>query len=340
MRTLPNPKESIRLLIIILVFFAIVAVCGSYFTSMPGTSFKGYLPPPSQEEKELADTLRSHVEYLANTIGHRNLRVSGSLELSANYISKVLHKAGYKARFLPFEMDNLEVNNIEAELRGKAKDKEIVVIGAHYDTAYGTKGANDNASGVAALLELANRFKDRSPDRTIKFLFFANEEPPYFHTRVMGSYIYALELRERNTNVTAMLSLETIGYYSDNPGSQLYPFPMSLLYPDTGDFIGFVGNVKSSALVKNAIGAFRRSVDFPSEGAAVPGFMPGVDWSDHWGFWQNGYPGIMVTDTAPYRYMHYHTYEDTPEKLDYLRMARVVKGLEGVIDELANKQKY
>ena len=132
-----------------------------------------------------------------------------------------------------------------------------------------------------------------------------------------------------------MLSLETIGYYSDEAGSQSYPFPMNLVYPDTGNFIGFVGNMGSQALVRRSIRAFREAVDFPSEGAAVPGFLPGVDWSDHWGFWQNGYPGIMVTDTAPYRYEHYHTYGDTPDKLDYGRMARVVTGLKATIDKLA-----
>jgi Zn-dependent M28 family amino/carboxypeptidase len=303
---------------------------------MPGSSYMGELKPLSADEYALAEALKEHVEQLSENIGHRNLEVSGSLELSASYISRVLRDAGYEVRLLPYEMNNLKIYNIEVELKGSVKHDEIVVIGAHYDTAHGTKGANDNASGVAAAIELARNMKNSHTERTIKFVLFVNEEPPYFQTGVMGSYVYAKELREQQANVTAMLSLETIGYYSDKPGSQLYPFPMSLLYPDTGNFIGFVGNVSSHPLVRKSVRAFRRSVDFPSEGAAVPGLLPGVDWSDHWGFWQNGYPGIMVTDTAPYRYMHYHTYEDTPEKLDYPRMARVVKGLEGVIEELAS----
>ena len=336
MRIFPDAKETKRLLLIVLGLLTITAGCAGCFTSMPGKSFKGDLPSPSSKEKVLAENLRAHVEYLAGDIGLRNLEVSGSLELSANYISKVMRNAGYEVRLLPFEMDDLEVCNIEAELKGNANNDEIVIVGAHYDTAMGTKGANDNASGVAALLELARAMRDKNTDRTIKFVFFVNEEPPYFHTGTMGSYRYAFGLKEQETNVTAMLSLETIGYYSDRPGSQFYPFPMNLLYPDKGNFIAFVGNMGSRSLVRESVKAFRSSVDFPSEGAAVPGFLPGVDWSDHWGFWQNGYPGIMVSDTALYRYSHYHTYEDTPEKLDYLRMAYVVKGLEGVIEKLAS----
>jgi len=337
MKTLQNPKGARPLLLITLTLLALTAGPAGCFTSMPGKSFKGDMPSPNLKEKILADSLRAHVEYLAERIGRRNLEVSGSLELTVNYISRELREAGYEVRLLPFEMNSLEVCNIEAEQRGNAIHDEIVVIGAHYDTANGTKGANDNASGVAAALEIAKALRDDNTGRTIKFVFFVNEEPPYFQTGVMGSYVYAMGLREQEANVVAMLSLETLGYYSDTPGSQTYPFPMSLLYPDTGDFIAFVGNVGSRSLVRKSIKAFRQSVDFPSEGAAVPGFLPGVGWSDHWGFWRNGYPGIMVTDTAPYRYSHYHTYEDTPEKLDYVRMARVVMGLEGAVRRLASR---
>jgi hypothetical protein len=147
----------------------------------------------------------------------------------------------------------------------------------------------------------------------------------------MGSVRYARRCRQRDEQIVAMLSLETIGYYSDAPGSQQYPFPFGLLYPSEGNFIGFVGNVSSGDLVRTAIGAFRQHARFPSEGAAVPASIQGVGWSDHWSFWQVGYPGIMVTDTAPFRYPHYHRREDTPDKVDYARMARVVAGLEHVV---------
>ncbi len=164
---------------------------------------------------------------------------------------------------------------------------------------------------------------------------FANEEPPYFQTPAMGSVVYARRCRERGEQVVAMLSLETIGFYSDQPGSQHYPVPFGLLYPSTGDFVGFVGNTASRALVREAIGVFRASARFPSEGVAAPGALPGVGWSDHWAFWQEGYPAVMITDTAPFRNPDYHTRRDTPERLSYAPMARVVAGLERVVEALA-----
>jgi hypothetical protein len=147
--------------------------------------------------------------------------------------------------------------------------------------------------------------------------------------------VYARRARQRNERIVAMLSLETVGYYSDAPQSQHYPFPLSWFYPSTGDFIGFVGNIGSRQLVRRALGAFRRTTPFPSEGAALPGGMTGVDWSDQWSFWHEGYPALMVTDTALYRYKHYHGQRDTPDKLDYDRLARVVTGLGRVVAELA-----
>ncbi|MCI0362486.1 MAG: M28 family peptidase, partial [Phycisphaerales bacterium] len=196
--------------------------------------------------------------------------------------------------------------------------------------------ANDNGSGVAATLALARAFAESKPDRTLRFVLFANEEPPYFQTENMGSLVYAKRCRERGENTVAMLSLETIGYYSDAPGSQTYPIkPIGWVYPTTGNFIGFVGNYNSRKLVRQAIKSFRAHAQFPSEGGALPGWIPGVGWSDHWAFWQAGYPAIMLTDTAPFRYPHYHSIHDTPDKLDYDRMARVVDGLRPVVADLA-----
>ena len=153
----------------------------------------------------------------------------------------------------------------------------------------------------------------------------------------MGSLVYAIRSRQRGENITAMLSLETIGYYSDEQGSQAYPFPFNAFYPRKGNFIGFVGNLSSRSLVRRAIGTFRQTTDFPSEGAAAPGSLTGIGWSDHWSFWQEGYRAIMITDTAPFRYIHYHEISDRPAHLDYDRMARVVSGLSNVIVELADK---
>jgi Zn-dependent M28 family amino/carboxypeptidase len=169
----------------------------------------------------------------------------------------------------------------------------------------------------------------------VRFVAFVNEEPPFFKSEAMGSLRYARRSRERGENIVAMVSLETIGYYSDRAGSQRYPFPLGLFYPSTGNFLAFVSDLSSRGLMHEAIAAFRRHARIPSEGLAAPAMLPGVDWSDHWAFREAGYRAVMVTDTAPYRYPHYHVAADTPDKVDYERLARVVTGLRGMLGALA-----
>jgi Zn-dependent M28 family amino/carboxypeptidase len=185
------------------------------------------------------------------------------------------------------------------------------------------------------LIELARLLeKERLP---VRFVAFANEEPPYFLGPDMGSWRWARRARERGETVRAMLSLEMLGYYRDAPGSQRYPPPLGLFYPDRADFIAFVGDLGARKLVRRSILSFRRHAKFPSQGVAAPSFIPGVTWSDHWSFRNHGFPAIMVTDTAFYRYPHYHLPSDTAEKLDYERLARVTLGLAAVIKELADE---
>jgi len=187
---------------------------------------------------------------------------------------------------------------------------------------------------VAAVIELARLIAAEKPARTLRLVAFVNEEPPFYHSDAMGSRHYARRSKERGENILAMLSLETIGYYSDWPGSQRYPFPLGFFYPSTGNFIAFVSNLSSRVLLHEAIASFRRHAGIPSEGVAAPAFIPGVDWSDHWSFWREDWAALMVTDTAPYRYPHYHSAQDTPDKVDYERLARVVTGLHGMLREL------
>jgi Zn-dependent M28 family amino/carboxypeptidase len=272
---------------------------------------------------------------LAGTIGERNLWRCDALDRAARYISAQFADAGYTPVKQPFEVAKIPVSNVEAALAGTSRAAEIVVVGAHYDTVAGCPGANDNGSGVAAVLELAQRFSRRPQPRTIRFVGFVNEEPPFFRTAHMGSVVYANAARARGDRVTAMLSLETMGYYSDEKGSQQYPAPVAALYPDVGNFIGFVANLASARLLLKARRAFQRRTRFPLQSAAVPGDVAGVGWSDHWSFWQAGYAAMMVTDTAPFRYPWYHTAEDTPDRIDYQKLAEVVDGLEAVIESLA-----
>jgi Zn-dependent M28 family amino/carboxypeptidase len=224
------------------------------------------------------------------------------------------------------------------ELYGRAHPDEIIVVGAHYDSLRGTPGANDNGSGIAALLELARLAAQKPIQKTIRFVAFVNEEPPFFQTENMGSWVYARRARQRNENISAMFSLETIGAYYQEKGSQRYPFPFGTSYPDTGDFIAFVSNLSSRRLVKKCIATFRKNATLPSEGIAAPQWMMGIAWSDQWAFWKENYPAVMVTDTAPFRYKYYHTAHDTVDKLDYESFTRAVAGLSFVLDDLSKLQ--
>jgi Zn-dependent M28 family amino/carboxypeptidase len=283
----------------------------------------------------LRERLHRHVSRLAGEIGERNVWRPAALEAAATHVEATLQELGDRAVAEPFTAAGHLVRNVWAERAGAGRAEEIVLVGAHYDSVVGSPGANDNASGVAAVLEIARLLAGHDHPRTLRFVAFVNEEPPFSFSPDMGSFHHARRARERGEKIVAMLSVETIGYYSEARGSQSYPFPLGLVYPDTADFVGFVGDTRSRQLVRRAIGSFRRHTRFPSQGAAVPGAIPGVGWSDHWSFWQAGYPGLMVTDTALFRYPAYHTAEDTPEKVDYERMARVTAGLARVVEELA-----
>jgi Zn-dependent M28 family amino/carboxypeptidase len=310
-----------------------------WMTDMPGTSHRGSLPDSETPDGEmsLAERLRAHVEMLAGTIGDRNVHNPVELAAAADYISSQFEAAGLTSTRQGYDVDGVTCDNIIAEIPGGAKADEIVVVGGHYDSVRGCPGANDNGSGVAATLALAKLLSGFSPAKTLRFVAFVNEEPPYFQTDNMGSLVYARLCKERGDQVVAMFSLETMGYYTDEENSQEYPLPFSLFYPSTGNFIAFVGNLSSKSLVNRTVELFREKAQFPSEGAAVPSFVPGAGWSDNWSFWQAGYPALMVTDTAPFRYPHYHEVEDTPDKIDYDRLARVVAGLHEVIEDLANE---
>ena len=305
---------------------------------MPGTSFRGPLPALTETQTALAEALRRDVERLAGQIGERNLHRVENLDAAAQWIDQSLSHAGYEVARQAYEVSGRTCVNLAVELGGAARAAEIVVVGAHYDTVLGCPGANDNATGVAATLALARLLAAQTSARTLRLLFFVNEEPPHFQTDQMGSWVYAKRCRLRGENIVAMLSLETIGYYRDEKGTQSYPSPLNLVYPSTGNFIAFVGNYASRRLVRQAVAAFRSHASFPSEGGALPGALPGVGWSDHWAFWQEDYPALMVTDTAPFRYPHYHQPTDTAERIDCERMARMVDGLRRVVENLVNPE--
>jgi hypothetical protein len=287
---------------------------------------------------ELAGRLRAHVTAIASK--EHNTATPLALERAATYIETTLAQAGYTPTRQEYMAGGQRVRNIEVAVGNVAKGKRpdrIFIVGAHYDSAPGAPGANDNGSGTAAVLELARMLRTMQPGAgtEVRFVFFVNEEPPWFMGEQMGSMVHAAEMKRQGQNVAAALVLETMGYYTDAPDSQKLPPGLEGRYPSTGNFIAFVGTLESSGLVREALAAFRDASDFPAEGLAAPAHTTGVTLSDHSSYNRHGYPALMITDTAFMRYPYYHTQEDTPEKITYDSMARVVTGLAKTIAALA-----
>jgi len=210
-----------------------------------------------------------------------------------------------------------------------------LIIGAHYDAHRDTPGADDNASGVAGLIELAYRFGETPPKGTVELVAYTLEEPPFFGSKEMGSYLHARETRSMETEVIGVIVLEMIGYFSDEPGSQDYPSPIfQLIYPNKGNFIGVVGKLEHRAFTKSVKAGMKGATDLPVYSVNAPAAVPGIDYSDHRNYWRFGYEAVMVTNTAFYRNKAYHTPEDTWERLDYERMAKVVIGVESAARKL------
>ncbi len=334
-----RPKSGVlrRVLPWLLRVVAALALIGTIgwwtMIRMPGRNPSGPAKLTA-DDVNLRAALKADVQKLAGDIGERNVPRYPALAAAAEFIEGSLMAAGLQPCRQTYRVEGKDCHNIEAEIKGASP--KIVLVGAHYDSVLGAPGANDNGSGVAALLALARRFATKKCDHTLRFVAFVNEEPPYFQTEQMGSLVYAKSCRQRNDSIEAMISLETIGCFSDEPNTQTYPITgLKAIYPTVGNFIGVVGNFQSRALVRKTIHVLRKDGGIPTQGAALPSIVPGVGWSDQWAFWQYGYQGIMVTDTAPFRYPHYHAATDTPDKLDYDRFTLVVKGMEKVVSELA-----
>jgi Zn-dependent M28 family amino/carboxypeptidase len=259
-----------------------------------------------------------------------------ALEAAARYIESEFVDIGYAVNRQTYLARGVESANLEVVLPGQRRPEESIVVGAHYDTVDGSPGADDNASAVAALIEIARLLAGRSPARTLKLVAFVNEEPPFFFFGQMGSQVYAQAARKRGDNIRLMISLEMLGYYRDEPGSQGYPPLFRHFHPDRGNFIAFVSNFRSGQVMRRAERAFRRQSDFPLETTATFGWIPGVAWSDHLSFWREGYRAFMCTDTAFFRNPYYHSAQDTPEKLDYPRLAQLTEALARMCVELAD----
>jgi Zn-dependent M28 family amino/carboxypeptidase len=275
------------------------------------------------------------VHTLAGEIGERHVWRPRALHAAADYIRGEFESLDYAVAPQAYEVRGVRCENLEVTIPGGARASEIVLAGAHYDTVEGSPGADDNASGVGSLIEIARLLREARPQRTVKLVAFVNEEPPFFYSGPMGSKVYAEAARRRGDDIRLMLSLEMLGCYRDEPGSQAYPPFLKWFYPGRGNFIAFVSNLRSRRALAGFTRAFRAASDFPAERLAAPALVPGVSWSDQLSFWRAGYPALMVTDTAFYRNPHYHRASDTPGRLRYPEMARVVEGLARALQALA-----
>jgi Zn-dependent M28 family amino/carboxypeptidase len=333
----PNLKKWLLQAVIYLGTVLVIAGGFLYIAvTMPGTSVPFPTSPLSPEQTALRSRLQGHVHHLSVSIGERSAGQSIKLAETADYIRQQLQSSGYIPTVRTFGDEQFV--NIEVDLYGREKRDEIIVIGAHYDTTWMTPGADDNASGIAALLEIAAAMKGKRYTRTIRFIAFGNEEVPNYRRAEMGSMISAKRSFTRSEQIVGMMALEMLGYYSDAPGSQHYPAVLSPFYPDRGNFVAFVSNLVSRDFQLRAITHFRDLELFPSEGLIAPEWVErSIRRSDHASYWYYDFPAIMITDTANFRNPHYHRRTDTYDTLDYDSLSRVVSGLTVVIERLAQE---
>jgi len=285
----------------------------------------------------LAARLEARVHYLSHTIGERHFRRPEALGAAARFIEAQLSAPGLRVLKQEFVVNDQSFVNLEVvvpRVDNSRPEPGCIVVGAHYDTVPGTPGADDNGSGVAALLELAQQLGQEHLDRTLRFVFFPNEEPPFFPDAGMGSAAYAGKLRCEHVNVHVMMALEMLGYYSERAKSQKYPPGLSFFHPDRGNFIGFISNLSSRQRLREVKRAFMASTQFPCESLVAPSWTIVVGLSDHHSFWAQGYPALMVTDTAFMRNPHYHGPSDSADTLDYPRFAEVTQGLVSTVRRL------
>jgi Zn-dependent M28 family amino/carboxypeptidase len=295
------------------------------------------------DREKLADRLHTHVDRLAGLIGPRHPGKPVALEAAAAYVECEFRSLGDAVERQSYDAGGVNVSNLVIERCGSQSPREIVILGAHYDTIPPTPGADDNASAVAVLIEAARLLRGAIPGRTVRFVAFTCEEPPHFHLQTMGSQVYARSCRSRNEQIVAMLCLEMVGFYTKAPGSQQVPpaIPKMLrwAFPRRGNFLAAVGNLRSWRLAWTFRRGFKRATRFPLFPVVLPEAIHEIRRSDNSSFWDQGYPALMLTDTSFLRNPHYHLPSDTPETLDYNSMADVTVGVAGALGHMGRSQR-
>ena len=282
----------------------------------------------SQKLKIIRKNLYQHVDVLANQIGERNLHNKGSLQKTVDYIFEQMNRSSLDVNQLNFSFNGQSFSNIVAEKKGQEYEDQIIIIGAHYDTVEDSPGADDNATGIAGLLEMIRLFSDFDNKRTYRFVAFALEEPPFYGTSQMGSHVYAESCKQRNDNVLFMTSLEMLGYFLNKKNTQRYPEPdLARKHPNRGNFISVVGDPESKPLLKKVSNNISKFTTVPIELFIAHRGTPGANLSDHASFWKFGFRAIMITDTAFYRNPHYHKPDDTIDTIHFKKFSNLVYGL-------------
>lgn len=317
------------MLFVVLAFVAVLVVAWFWLTQPLLTRAQ----PNSVRTVDPA-RLEAHVRKLSVDFSPRDVGHLENLDRAAAYIAGELTQAGGSVSEQGYRVENRSYRNVIAHFGPDTPER--IVVGAHYDACMPLPGADDNASGVAGLIELARLLGAKAPTIRVDLVAFSTEEPPYFGTTGMGSSVHALSLKKENVRVRAMLSLEMIGYFSDERGSQHFPAGfLSAFYPSTGNYIGVVGRVSDGLLARRVKSAMSQAAPMPVFSISAPSILPGIDFSDQLNYWHAGYSAVMITDTAFYRNLNYHTQHDTAEKLDYKRMAMVVEGVYAAVVDLA-----
>lgn len=325
--------KKILLTLLLLLVFALSVLLILITQPFTDAAHHGPLPSAPQE------ALKAHVLKLAEEFSPRSFDDPENLEAAAKYIEERLVDAGGRVTRQPFKAKGRQYSNIIASFG--PENGPVVIVGAHYDSFKNelndNPGADDNASGVAGLLELARMLGANRPEKRVDLVAYCLEEPPFFGTRDMGSAVHAASLHSGGENVIAMICLEMIGYFNDEKDSQSYPVPgMTAIYPSQGNFIAIVGRFQETVVSYKVKHAMKGASGLPVKSINIPGILSGLDFSDHRNFWQYGYKAVMITNTAFYRNPAYHTAEDTADRLDYRRMALVVRGVYAAVQSLCS----
>lgn len=323
-------RNLFRLTLRLLIRGSIILVL-LFFTTYGWARTKDVKEFSLQEKQQIQQNLKATVIHLSETIGIRNYQYFENLNTTADYIISTFKRLGYHVEVMEYWVGQQVFRNITAREKKEPDNAGVILVGAHYDSCF-NPGADDNASGIAAVLELARLMKDYHGTKSIRFVAFANEEPPFFMTENMGSFVYAKKMKAQGVDIDTVIIFDMLGYYRDEKHSQRYPPLIGLFYPNKGNFLAVVGNFPSGKVVKQIVKSYENAASIPVRSIVAPGFIPGLSFSDHWAFWKHGYRAVMLTDTAYLRNKNYHKQSDLPNTLRYEKIMEVVIGVKAFLD--------